>query len=47
MFFQLSFDVIVIIIHHYMMLYNDVNYVNVADEIEVITTWEFKNCYFQ
>ena len=29
------------------MLYNYVKYVNVADEIEVNTTWEFRNCYFQ
>ena len=29
------------------MLYNDVKYVNVANEIEVNTTWEFDNCYFQ
>ena len=30
-----------------MMLYNDVTYENVANEIEVNTTWELKNCYFQ
>ena len=29
------------------MLYNDLNYVNVADKIEVHTTSEFKNCNFQ
>ena len=26
---------------------NDITYVNVANEIEVNRTWEFKNCYFQ
>ena len=29
------------------MLYNDLKYVNVTNEIEVHTTWEFKNCNFQ
>ena len=29
------------------MLYNDLNYVNVANKIEVHTTSEFKNCNFQ
>ena len=29
------------------MVYNDVRYENVANEIKVNRTWEFKNCYFQ
>ena len=29
------------------MLYNDLKYLNVANEIEVLTTSELKNCYFQ
>ena len=29
------------------MLYNDVKYLNVANEIEVVKTLEFKNCNFQ
>ena len=29
------------------MLYNDLKYVNVTNEIEVNTTWEFKNFNFQ
>ena len=29
------------------MLYNDLKYVNVTNEIEVRTTWEFKNFNFQ
>ena len=29
------------------MLYHDLNYLNVANEIEVLTTLELKNCNFQ
>ena len=29
------------------MLYNDINYVNVANKIKEHTTLEFKNCHFQ
>ena len=29
------------------MLYDDLKYLNVANEMEVLTTLEFKNCNFQ
>ena len=29
------------------MLYNDINYVNVKNEITVYTKRKYKNCYFQ